>query len=85
MLNEQFVSYSMAIISYIRWDNNDDVRFVLDQHDFLDFYSATSLKHQSLGRHVTPLGHISLISSQPLFAFTSWFCDYGEKQQILIL
>jgi len=77
MLNEQFVSYSMAIISYIRWDDNDDVHFVLAQHDFLDFYSATSLKHQSLGKHV--------ISSQPLFAFTSWFCDYGEKQQILIL
>jgi hypothetical protein len=34
-----------------------DVRFVLDQHADLDFYSASSLKQQSADRHVTPLGH----------------------------
>ena len=40
-----------------RDDNN--VRFVLYQHAKLDLYSATcsSLKQQSTGRHVTPLGH----------------------------
>jgi hypothetical protein len=27
--------------------DDDDVRFVLDQHAELDFYSAISLKHQS--------------------------------------
>jgi hypothetical protein len=52
-----------------QWDD-DEVRFVLDQHAELDFYSASSLKQQSTGRHVTPLGHIILIPSQPVFALT---------------
>jgi hypothetical protein len=33
----------------------------------LDFYSASSLKQKSAGRHVAPLGHIILIPSQPVF------------------
>ena len=37
------------------------VRFALDQHAELDFYSASSLKQQSAGRNVTPFGHIILI------------------------
>jgi hypothetical protein len=40
-----------------QWDD-DEVRFDLDQHAELDFYSASSLKQQSAGRHVAPLGHI---------------------------
>jgi hypothetical protein len=40
-----------------QWDD-DEVRFVLDQHAELDFYSASSQKQQSTGRHVAPLGHI---------------------------
>jgi hypothetical protein len=40
----------------------------------LDLYSANSLKEQSLGRHVTPLGHIILIPSQPVFALTPESC-----------
>ena len=47
-----------------QWDD-DEVRFVLDQHAKLDFYSASSLKRA--GRHVAPLGHIILIPSQPVF------------------
>jgi hypothetical protein len=43
------------------WLARDDVRFVLDQHAELDFDSASSLKQQSAGRHVAPLGHIILI------------------------
>ena len=38
--------------------------FVLDQHVEFDFCSARSLKRQSVNRHVAPLGHIILISSQ---------------------
>ena len=53
-----------------QWDDDDEVRFVLDQHAELDFYSASSLKQQSAGRHVTPLGHIILIPSQPVFALS---------------
>ena len=67
-LNEQFFSNSMARTSYIIWDGSD-VCFVLDQHILLNFSSARSLKQQSVGRHVTPLGHI-LILIQPVFALT---------------
>ena len=45
-----------------QWDD-DEVRFVLDQYAKLDFYSASSLKQQSAGRHVAPLVHIILIPS----------------------
>ena len=51
-----------------QWDD-DEVRFVLDQHAELDLHSASSLKQQSGGRHVTSLGHI-LITSQPIFALS---------------
>jgi hypothetical protein len=47
-----------------QWDD-DEVCFVLDQHAKLDFYSASSLRQQSAGIHVAPLGHIILIPSQP--------------------
>jgi hypothetical protein len=49
---------------------DDEVCFVLDQHAELDFYSASSLKQQSVGRRVAPLGHIILIPSQPVFALS---------------
>ena len=54
---------------HFQWDD-DEVRFVLDQHAEIDFYSASSLKQQSTGRHVAPLGHIILILSKPVFALT---------------
>jgi hypothetical protein len=60
---------TQQFFSYIQWDD-DEVRFVLDQHAELDFYSASSLKQQSANRHVAPLGHIILIPSQPVFAPT---------------
>jgi hypothetical protein len=47
-----------------QWDE-DEVRFVLDQCDNLDFSSVSSLKQQSVDRHVAP---IVLIPSQPVFA-----------------
>jgi hypothetical protein len=40
---------------------NDDMCFVLDQHPWIYMYSASSVKQQSAGRHVAPLGHIILI------------------------
>jgi len=54
----------------VNFQYDDEVRFVLDQHAELDFYSASSLKQQSTGRLVAPLGHIILIPSQPVFALT---------------
>jgi hypothetical protein len=58
---QQFFSYIMVRTSYFQWDDDDEVCFVLDQHTELDFYSASSLKQQSEGRHVAPLGHVILI------------------------
>ena len=52
-----------------QWDD-DEVRFILDQHAELDFYSASSLKQQSVGKHVVPLGHIVMIPSRPVFALS---------------
>ena len=40
-----------------QWDN-EEICFVLDQHAKLDFYSASSLKQQSVDRYVVPLWHI---------------------------
>jgi hypothetical protein len=66
-----------AILSAISWReqvnlqlDDDDVRFVLDQHAYLDFYSASSLKQQSADRYVAPHGHIILILIQPVFALS---------------
>ena len=45
---------------------DDDFRIVLDQHAYLDLYSARSMKQQSVGRHVAPLRHSILIPSHPV-------------------
>jgi hypothetical protein len=50
--------------------NITEVRFLLDQHAELYFYSASSLKEQSAGRHIAPHGHIILIQSQQVFALS---------------
>jgi hypothetical protein len=50
--------------------DDDDVLFIQDQHTELDFYSVSSLKQQSAGRHVALLGHIILIPNQPGFALS---------------
>jgi len=52
-----------------QWDD-DEVRFVLDQHAELDFYSASTLKQQYAVRNVPPLGHSILIPNQPVFALS---------------
>jgi len=52
-----------------QWDD-DEVHVVLDQHAYLDFYSASSTDQQSIGRLVAPLGHIILIASQSIFDLT---------------
>ena len=51
--------------SNIQLDNDDEVRFVLDQHAEFDLYSASSLTQQSADRHVAPFEQITLIPSQP--------------------
>ena len=51
-----------------------DLHDVLDQHTELDFYSASSLKHQPANRHVAPLGHIILIPVHPVFRLSAECC-----------
>ena len=73
-LNDTRLVSALAIFSAIPWReqvifqwDDDDVRFALDQHDSLDFYSASSLKQQSANRHVDRLGYVVLIPCEPVF------------------
>ena len=67
---QQLFSYIIGRTS--KW-HDEEVRFVLDQHAELDFYSASTLIQQSTARHVAPLGHIILIPNAACLA---------DKQQI---
>jgi len=49
----------MVRTSYIRRDDKDDIHLVF-----------SSLKQQSAGKHIAPLGHIILFLSTPVFAHT---------------
>ena len=86
---QQFFSYMLCYISWreevnFQWDD-DEVHFVLDQHAELDFYSSSSLKQQSAGRHVDPLGHIIWFrANQSLLLILNAVC-LAENQQIPIL
>jgi hypothetical protein len=53
----------------MRWDD-DEVYFVPDEYDGLNFHSVSTLKQQSVGVHVASLGHIFLIPSQLVFALS---------------
>jgi hypothetical protein len=81
----------MSNISAMSWREqvtfwwHDDARFVLDQHAELHFYGTSSLKKQSVGRHVAQLGHIILIPSQPVFLNLLIAACLVEKQHIPIL
>ena len=66
--NSTIFSFIMTMF-YFPWDD-DEVRFVLDQQALLDFYSASSLKQQSVDRHFAPLEHIFLIPNQPVLALS---------------
>jgi hypothetical protein len=70
-----FVAISWREQCTVRW-LNDDTLNVLDQHAYLDFYSVGTPKLQSAGGYVAPFGHIILISSQPVFALTPYWCIY---------
>jgi len=70
MPTQQFFSNIMARFNYFSIDD-DEIRFVLDQHAKLNlYYRASSLKQHSVDTHVAllGLGHIILIPSQPFFA-----------------
>jgi hypothetical protein len=76
----------MARTSYIQW-NDHDVRFVLDQHAEMDFYSNSSLKYGNSPRvdmslHSDPLFWFRARQSLILLLTTACL---AEKQQIPIL
>jgi hypothetical protein len=54
VVNHGFKPQSSKTENYKIGDNND-IRFVLDQHAELNLYSASSLKQQSMDRHVVQL------------------------------
>ena len=84
MPSEQYFSHIMVRTSYILCDDDDDVYFVLDQHAELDIYSASSLKQQTVDRHVTPLGHnFRFQAKRSLFLHINAVC-LAEKQQLSI-
>ena len=66
----------MSIFSAISWREkvtfwwDDDVCSVLDLHALSWIFSASSLKWQPAGKHVALLGHVILITSQPVFPLT---------------
>jgi hypothetical protein len=58
----------------------NEIRFLLDQYAELDFHIASSLKQQSVGRHIAPLGHIILIPNrQPVFALSPLCCMLSRE------
>ena len=67
----KFSAISWREQNTFQWDD-DEIRFVLAQHAELDFffYSSSSLKQQSAGKDVAPVGHIILIPSKLVFAFS---------------
>jgi hypothetical protein len=75
-----------AILSVISWReqvnlqlDDDDVRFVLDQQAYLDFYSASSLKQQSADRHVTPTRTHYPDSEPTSLCYFSYTCSPYNK------
>jgi hypothetical protein len=83
--SEQFFSHIMVRASYI------SIRWLWcplctrPTCSVLDFYNASSLKQQSLGRHVSPFGHIMLIPSQPVFALTPYCCVFRRRSILTVL
>ena len=65
-------------------DDNDDVRFVLDQHTELDFYSLSSLKKQSMRVDIS-LHSIILIPSLCSYSLVLHALQQKNKYQFYSL
>jgi len=65
ILNDGCLTPSEQCCAQLYYGGNKlQVRFVLDQHTWLNFYSNSPFKQQFVDRHVAPLGHIILIPRQ---------------------
>ena len=86
-LGENVTKINNIIFNFQR--DNDEVRFLLDQHTMLDFYSASLLKQQSADSHVAPRVHSDTLSgnrvNQSLFFLLNNAACLSEKQQIPVL
>jgi hypothetical protein len=67
----------------MRW--KDEVRFVLDQHAKLDFYSASSLKQQSADRHVTSNSRSTTLEVSTLTITPQTLLEKNKKQKNIFL
>jgi hypothetical protein len=77
-----FSAISWRAQDNFQWDD-DEIRFVLDQHAEFDFFhSSSSLKQQFACGHVVPLGKIILIPSKPVFAFSPYCCVLSGEPMI---
>ena len=65
--------------------DDDEVRFVLDEHAELDLYSASSLEQKSAGICVASFGHIILIRVQKSLFLLLDATYLQKKQQIPML
>jgi len=65
VFKQQPITQSLMNNLYIYHGENKSIfnEMMMMRSANLDFYSASSLKQQSAGRHVAPLGHIILISN----------------------
>jgi hypothetical protein len=64
------VNANSAIFQLYHDENKLIINEMMMWSALLDLYSATSLKQQSAGRHVAPLGHIILIPRQPVLTLS---------------
>ena len=83
LFNAKFGGYAMMRTTYIRRDVNE-VRFVLDLHAYLNFYSSSSLQQTSAGKHVASLGHIILIRVNKSLLPLDVVCVAEEQKMSII-
>jgi hypothetical protein len=76
------IKYFLNVYQQFGLFSPEKYMWLLGKHPFV--VCASSLKQQSAGRHVAPLGHIILISNQSLLFLLNAAC-LAEKQQIPIL
>ena len=73
-VSEWLLFNANSAIFQLYYDENklifNEIRFILDQHAELHFYSASPLKQQSAGWNVAPLEHIIQIASQLVFVLS---------------